>query len=257
MLLHHATWEDIEGYLERSTGIIIPTGSTEQHGPIGLIGTDTICPQSIAERAAANADILVGPSIAFGAAQFNLGFPGTVSARPTTLIALVRDYVGSLARNGFTRFYFLNGHGGNVAPIKSAFQEIYADTSLAPGGNRPSVRCRLRNWWDLPAVDTVRNELYGEWEGMHATPSEVAITQHALPATVRRKKLRKPEKLSREFLRNHAQDDHLDAEEHRRRFPDGRVGSDTALATPEDGKRLFDAAVLDMLEDYNSFLDEG
>ena len=255
MLLHHATWEDVESYLERSTGIIVPTGSTEQHGPIGLIGTDTICPQTIAE-AAAGPDILVGPAIPFGAAQFNLAFPGTISARPTTLIALVRDYVGSLARSGFTRFYFLNGHGGNIAPVKSAFQEVYADTSLAPGGNRPPVRCRLRSWWDLPSVDTLRRELYGAWEGMHATPSEVAITQHALPDTIRAKKTKKPEKLSAAFLRDHAQDDHLDAEAHRRRFPDGRVGSDTALATPEDGKRLFDAAVADLIADYTSFLEE-
>ena len=256
MLLHHAAWEDIESYLDRSTGVIIPTGSTEQHGPIGLIGTDTICPQTIAERVGAEAGALVGPPIAFGAAQFNLGFPGTVSARPTTLIALVRDYVGSLARNGFTRFYFLNGHGGNVAPLKSAFQEIYAETSLAPGGNRPSVRCRLRSWWDLPTVDTLRKDLYGDWEGMHATPSEVAITQYVLPETIRRKKLPKPEKLSADFLRDHAQDDHLDADEHRRRFPDGRVSSDSALATPEDGKRLFDAAVADVIADYKAFIDE-
>lgn len=255
MLLHHATWQDVDTYLDRSTGIVIPTGSTEQHGPTGLIGTDTICPQAIAE-AAAGPDILVGPPIAFGAAQFNLGFPGTVSARPTTLIALVRDYVGSLARNGFTRFYFLNGHGGNVAPLKSAFQEIYADTSLSLAGNRPSVRCRLRSWWDLPAVDAMRKDLYGDWEGMHATPSEVAITQHALPETIRRKKPTKPEKLSAEFLRDHAQDDHLDADEHRRRFPDGRVGSDTSLATPEDGKRLFEAAVADMIADYGAFMGE-
>ena len=43
MLLHLSTWAEIEAYLKRSTGIIIPIGSTEQHGPNGLVGTDAIC----------------------------------------------------------------------------------------------------------------------------------------------------------------------------------------------------------------------
>ena len=52
MRLDHATWFEVETYLERSTGIIIPTGSTEQHGPMGLIGTDAFCAADIAEGAA-------------------------------------------------------------------------------------------------------------------------------------------------------------------------------------------------------------
>jgi creatinine amidohydrolase len=47
MLLHEATWREVEAYLTRSTGVIIPTGSTEQHGPNGLIGTDSICPEAM------------------------------------------------------------------------------------------------------------------------------------------------------------------------------------------------------------------
>ncbi len=52
MRLDLATWPEVEVYLKTSPGIIIPTGSTEQHGPMGLIGTDAICAQQIAEGAA-------------------------------------------------------------------------------------------------------------------------------------------------------------------------------------------------------------
>jgi creatinine amidohydrolase/Fe(II)-dependent formamide hydrolase-like protein len=61
MLLHHSSWPEIEAYLEKSKGIVIPIGSTEQHGPSGLIGTDAICPEAIASRAGAQAGFLVGP----------------------------------------------------------------------------------------------------------------------------------------------------------------------------------------------------
>ena len=52
MELLHSSWLEIEDYLKFSDGIIIPTGSIEQHGPIGLIGTDTLCASDIATEAA-------------------------------------------------------------------------------------------------------------------------------------------------------------------------------------------------------------
>ncbi|MFN9615234.1 MAG: creatininase family protein, partial [Dolichospermum sp.] len=49
MLLHLSTWPEVETYLQKSQGIILPIGSTEQHGPTGLIGTDAICAESISK----------------------------------------------------------------------------------------------------------------------------------------------------------------------------------------------------------------
>ena len=96
MRLQLSTWQEVDSYLEASRGIIIPIGSTEQHGPNGLIGTDAICPEVIALAAAAQCGALVGPTISVGMAQHHLGFSGSVALRPTTLIAVVRDYVLSL-----------------------------------------------------------------------------------------------------------------------------------------------------------------
>ncbi|MFI4988795.1 MAG: creatininase family protein, partial [Alphaproteobacteria bacterium] len=69
MELHLQTWREVERYLEKSKGIIVPIGSTEQHGLNGLIGTDAICAEVIGRRAGEQASALVGPTINVGMAQ--------------------------------------------------------------------------------------------------------------------------------------------------------------------------------------------
>jgi creatinine amidohydrolase len=242
MLLQHATWPDVQAHLARSTAVVVPLGSTEQHGPVGAIGTDALCAEAVAARLAARDDVLVAPTVALGVAQFNLAFPGTISIRANTLMAIVADLVTSLARQGFTRFYFVNGHGGNVAPARAAFQDVYREWSVR--GDAPAPRCRLRSWWEYPQVDALRARLYGDREGLHATPSEIAMVQ-APPAP-----------LPPGFLRDHGGDNHWDAGTHRAAFPDGRVGSHSTLATPEHGRALLDAAAADAEADYRAFLAE-
>ncbi len=134
MLLQLATWQEVEGYLKASRGIAIPIGSTEQHGPTGFVGTDALCPEILARGLAEEDGVMVAPTLSIGMAQHHLSFAGSITLRPTTLIAVVMDVVNSLSRHGFDSFYFLNGHGGNIATVQSAFSEIYAEASLGRAG---------------------------------------------------------------------------------------------------------------------------
>ena len=245
MLLHLQTWPEVDAYLKRKTAIIVPIGSTEQHGPTGLIGTDAICGEAVGRKLGEATDTLVAPTIAVGMAQHHLAFAGSMTLRPSTLIALVKDTVESLARHGFSHFYFVNGHGGNVAPFGAAFSEIYAEASLMRASNRPTVRCRLRNWYDSGRVREISRELYAGAEGSHATPSEVSLTWAVYPQAVRKMKL-DPEIAPR--------GDFTDANDYRRNFPDGRIGSNPNLASIEAGQRLWDAAVADLAVDLAEFV---
>ena len=164
MQLQLSTWPEVEAYLARSKAILIPIGSTEQHGPNGLLGTDALCPEIISRRAGDEAGILIGPTFNVGQAQHHMGFSGTITLRPSTMIAAMLDWTQSLTRHGFERIYWLNGHGGNLATITAAFSEIYHGVTFGgAGGNRPPLRCHLRNWWELPGVMDLCRQLFPVW----------------------------------------------------------------------------------------------
>ena len=256
MRLELCTWPEVEAYLVRSRGVIVPLGSTEQHGPNGLIGTDAICARAIADRAGEIADALVAPTLSYGVAPFNLGFPGTVSLRAATFTAVLLDCLHSLARHGFERIYCLNGHGGNIAPAQSAFSELYSGTSFERGERSPP-RCTLVSWWQYPHTDALRKDLYGDLEGLHATPSEVSITQHSYPESARMMALSPVEALRPHELQRMAGDSHFDAEHHRARYPDGRIGSAPERATPEAGRRLLELAAAEAAKDVERFFQDN
>jgi creatinine amidohydrolase len=245
MLLHLATWPEVEDYLTQSQGIIIPIGSTEQHGPTGVIGVDAICAEVIARGVGETTHALVAPTINVGMALHHTAFPGTISLRPSTLILVICDYLTCLVRAGFTKFFFINGHGGNIATLKAAFSEAYATVANLHLSHSDRVQCHLANWFMCHSVYQLAKELYGQQEGSHATPSEVAVTQYFYPEAIKHAALT-PEVASGHPI--------YGAADFRRRYLDGRMGSNPALATPEHGKQFYELAVKELTKTYLEFL---
>ena len=244
MQLAMSTWQEVEDYLRGSVGVIMPIGSVEQHGPNGLIGTDHLCAEVVASGVGDATGAAVAPTLSYGMSQHHLGFAGSATLRPSTLMLVVRDVVQSLSVHGFRKFFFINGHGGNVATVTAAFDEIYAAASL--GGSGPALQCRMTFWFG-PRCEAISEELYPGVDGHHATASEVSLAQYYRPQHVKHAQMSpKVAATAPQFF--HAAD-------YRARFHDGRIGSDPSLSSPEDGKRLFDAAVLDMADAYREFLD--
>jgi len=242
MRLALSTWCEIDERLKSSRTVVIPIGSNEQHGPMGLLGTDWLCPEIIAHAAEKEGDILVAPTFNIGMAQHHLGFSGTISLRPTTFMSAIEDWVDSLARHGFDRIYFLNGHGGNVATIEATFSQIYSHYSYS-AEPCPFI-LKLRNWWDLAGIARLCAKLYPDGHGSHATPSEIAVTFAAYPEHIKSAAL-EPRIAPNGPIR--------DALDYRSRFPDGRIGSDSALATAADGETIIKASVAGLLDDLAKF----
>ena len=263
MLIHLSSWPEIDARLKTTKTVVVPIGSNEQHGPTGLLGTDWLCPEIIAHAAEAQDDsLVVAPTFNIGMAQHHLAFAGTISLRPSTFMAAITDWVSSLSRHGFERIYFLTGHGGNVATIEATFAEIHAEWSFGqsslkqrsaardaiatPYGQPPFV-LKLKNWWDLPGVNSLCNRLFPTGHGMHATPSEIAVTQAAYPDRIK----------TADYSPKIAPSGPIrDALDYRARFPDGRIGSDPAQASPEHGRTIIEAAVSALLKDVADFTAE-
>ncbi len=243
MRLAFMTWPEVEAHLARDRGILVPIGSTEQHGPTGLIGTDALCAEAIATAAGELADALVGPTLTVGMARHHMAFPGTVSLAPETLVAVICDVVASLAHHGFAHVLFVNGHGGNGPSLAAAFQRIADDPALAG-----RVVCDGVNWWQPAPVARLQDALFGAANGVHATASEISVTWHLHPDRALPRVLAPRVAPSGRFG---------DAADLRRRYPDGRIGSDPALASPAHGARLLETAAAAIAELYRTFCATG
>ena len=224
MLLENLAYTEVEEYLKIKDIILVPIGAVEQHSAYGLIGTDFIVAESIAREAGDRLDILVAPTVSYAVSPHHMAFKGTVALSPSTLIKVVEDIVKSLVTHGFRRVIFVNGHGGNVVPLQTAFQQL-KDKNI-PG------YFEAISWYMDSEVKRLCNEAFGGNEGLHATPSEVSITKHLRPAAFSGKAVVEIEVEKPTYYWP------LSATEMKRVFPDGRMQSAPWLATRELGEKI-------------------
>src|SRR3989441_5091360 len=113
MRVHDCNWKMLEEYLGHDDRIVLPIGSTEQHGYLS-VGTDAIVAERVAVEPAEPLGVPVLPALPFGITPYFAAFPGSPSLRTITYIAVIRDLLDSLFGQGFRRIAVINGHGGNT-----------------------------------------------------------------------------------------------------------------------------------------------
>jgi creatinine amidohydrolase len=134
------SWSRVESYLKTDDRCVLPLGSVEQHAHLSL-AVDAILSERVAVEAAEPLGVPVYPAMPYGITPYFLAYPGTVSLRVQTYLAVVRDILDSLRTAGFRRVLMANGHGGNQ-PASALAIEYMAD--------HPEVRIKFHNWWNAP-----------------------------------------------------------------------------------------------------------
>jgi creatinine amidohydrolase len=176
VFLGEMTDPEVSDFLADHQTVIVPTGSTEQHGPHGPLLTDVLVPTEVARRVAPRVGAAVAPSINYGLSYPHTGFTGVVQVRIPTFMAVIEDLCVSLATVGFSRIIFLNGHYDNTYAI------AYACATAAermPAG----VRAFPINYWDGMTADEAA-EYFGPGTGLHANRGETSAVLAINPALV-------------------------------------------------------------------------
>lgn len=221
MRMAHATrtWPEIDAATET---LLVPVGSTEQHGPHLPLDTDTRVAAAVARQAAAQrASVVVAPALPYGSSGEHQGFDGTLSIG-TDSLATVLVELGRSALPPFRHLVMVNGHGGNADAVAIAI-----DTLTSEGR-------AVSTWW--PTLDSAHPQ-----HDAHAGFSETSLLLHLCPDFVRRDRAEPGNtrpitelvpRLAADGVRVHS--------------PNGVLGDPTG-ATSERGEELFDELVASLV----------
>jgi creatinine amidohydrolase len=149
MRIRDCNWMQVEAHLERDDRIVVPLGSTEQHGYLSL-ETDNVLAERVSAEAAEPLGVLVLPVLPYGLTPSFAAFPGSPSLRMETFVSVLRDLLDSLHGQGFRRFLLVNGHGGNL-PGGALVREWTAD--------HPDAQAIFHSWWSSPRVQAAAREI--------------------------------------------------------------------------------------------------
>jgi len=181
------------------TGLaILPTASTEQHGPHLAVSTDTVLCSTVAqlsaELASAQIPVVVAPTLAFGNSHHHFPFPGVLSLTSENYYLAVTDAVEGLIKSGFRKILILNGHGGNTDSNRVVALDI------ANLRNHP-VTIAAAAYWDVarPAIVS-KGLMAGERIPGHAGRFETSLMMAIRPDLVFADGLAQTEDVSKKEL---------------------------------------------------------
>ena len=176
VFLGEMTNPEVEAFLGRSQSVIVPVGSTEQHGPHGPLLTDALVPTEVARRIAPRVNAVVAPTINYSLSYPHAGFKGVVYLSVPTFMALIEDVCVGLATVGFRKIVFLNGHYDNTYAIAYACSEAQ---KRVPRG----MQAYPVNYWDGMSAEESA-EFFAQDTGLHANRGEMSAVMAINPALV-------------------------------------------------------------------------
>jgi len=175
------TWKEVGDTIKRGAVMILPIGSTEAHGPHLPLSTDVIISEEMSLRAAQKLNVrgvetLVLPAIAYSVTDFSADFPGTISIKKETAVALIHDVCASLYKQGARLVAIANSHlePEHVTSINDAIEKIKQET----GQIVVFPDKRKRRWAETLTEEFRRGDC-------HAGSYETSLVMAARPELVR------------------------------------------------------------------------
>src|SRR5690242_16046416 len=162
------TWPEVDAAIQAGVDtVLIPIGTTEQHGHHMPLDTDCVIARALCTRVADAAEaeglnVLVAPTVNVSLSWYHMQYPGSMRLSTTTFFQVFREICDSLVHHGFERLVAVNGHGGNVAALTVAVNHYFETAGR---------RVFLAQWWDLAS------DVLAEVEGpmIHAEEAETSL----------------------------------------------------------------------------------
>ena len=184
------TWTELDSSARDIDLVVIPVGSTLQHGPNSTFASDAVRANEFALKIAERLypRVLVAPVMPFGIAHHHMSFPGTISLSADTFMNVLYEVVESLAEHGFDRFLFVNAHSGNESALDLLLGRLRNKLDLSPA------------WVSISSLATDVIAQGTSEEGRdHAGKSEISQLLYLAPWTVRTGALAANELLEQEY----------------------------------------------------------
>jgi len=172
-LLHGISWVDAKKYFFKNDIVVLPVGSTEQHGPHNPLGTDHLIAKALAEESVKRTGIVCLPVIPFGVSSHHRQFWGTISIQPKVFREYIKDICLSLKYYGIKKIVIVNGHGGNTSSLLELAREL----------REQGVLVSVFQWWN--ATGELLPEIFGSDERGHAGSEETSMNLFLYPELVK------------------------------------------------------------------------
>ena len=175
-LLHELSWVEAKEYFAENDTVILPVGSTEQHGPQNPLGTDYLIARALAEETAKRTGTLCLPVVPFGVSAHHRQFWGTVSIKPEIFREYARNVCLSMRYYGVDKVVVVNGHGGNASALLETARQLREDGMFVS----------IFQWW--LASGKLVSDIFSPEERRHAAAEETSMNLAIHPHLVNMKK---------------------------------------------------------------------
>jgi creatinine amidohydrolase len=233
------TWEEMNDAIQMEKVVLLPTGSTEQHGPHLPLDVDTFLCEAVCMEVGRQAPdkVLVLPTVPYGLNMHHIDFPGTIHIEPETFIAFCLNVCKSVAYHGFEKIMLVNGHGSNSPLVDLvARKTILATDSLCSAVNYFTLAFeafeKLRETDVIAHADEFETSLY-----LYLAPERVRFDSAVADNDV------VGVNLSSDSTSNYP----VRFNDYWGRWTRTGVHGDPRAATPEKGRVIFEAAVSGLL----------